>query len=411
MTVTPPAVAGEEAAGHGATQGASTAVRVVHLCSFSPPYPASFVPALESIRERVQLKGWEFEAVFAPGADKHAWYREARDGGMRVRTSRRLPRRARAGWVTDLLAEHAGPTVLHTHFASWDLPAVQAARLRRHPYPVAVIWHRHGILSRKPWLLARDLVRYGGAGRAVDAHLCVGPGGHDQLLRRGTPPKRTLLVPNPVDVHRFTPIEPSERVRARAELGLDRDAAVLVAFVWEWERKGGPLLLRVIADLAGDRDSRLTALLVGGGPVALQQAKRLGIERAVCAVPLRPDVRTWFAAADVFVAPSKAEAFGYAPHEAVSCGTPVVASDVSGHRYFGAHLPAMTLAPLAVRPFADAVEAELAADRGDRAARIAASRRYLERHASVDAWVGKLVHVYEEALARRGAAGVGWTTT
>ncbi len=352
----------------------------------------------------MDARRWSFEAAFAPGADTRGWYQALRNDGMRVRELPPLARRARPGWLAALVGQGPGPVILHTHFARWDVPAVLVARRDRRRDPVAVIWHRHGELSRRPWLLGRDLVRYGLVGRAVDAHLCVGPGGQAQLRARGAPRDRTLLLANPVDIGRFPVADAQERLQARADLQLESGVSVLAAFTWEWERKGGPLLLDLVREL--DRRGRpVTALLVGGGPRARDAVRRLGIERQVRVLEPRGDPRVFFAAADVFLAPSRAEAFGFAPHEAICCGTPVVASDVSGHRYHGVHLAAMQLVALGAGVIADAVEAELAADPTERAARVAASRDYLKHHAGYDAWVQRLLQVYDDVLARRGLRG------
>jgi glycosyltransferase involved in cell wall biosynthesis len=377
-------------------------IRVVQLCDFAAPYPASFVPGLEAIRERTEARGWQFEAVFAPGAEERAWYHEVREAGMCARISPELPRRKRPRWVAELLAEQSGPTILHTHFARWDVPAALVARTSRRGQPVAVVWHRHGMLSRDPLLLARDVARFRLGSLAIDAHLCVGPGGYAQVLRRGSRPRRTLLLPNPIDTSRFPIASEEDRAQARAELGIDPTIDLLVAFTWDWELKGGPLFVSLVRELVS-RGRRVSALAVGGGQPAAADARRIGVEPHVSVVAPRADPQVFFAAASVFIAPGGHEGLGFAPLESVCCGTPVVASDIAGHRHYGSHLPAVNLTPLVPTAMADAVERELGVGGRDRAARVAASRDYLERHAGVEAWVERLLHVYEEALARRGA--------
>ncbi len=372
-------------------------MRVVHLCDYASAYPGSFVPLLQATARAVSARGWSFEAVFAPGAQDRDWYTAIQRDGMLVRSRPQLTRRARLRWVRALLAERTSPTILHTHFAGWDLASL-AARWPRPGDPTGVVWHRHGVLERRP--NPRDVARFGLAGRAVDAHLCVGPGTHAQQLAFRAPPSRTLLFPNPVDVRRFPVAEPHERIRARRELGIEPDVALLVAFTWDWQDKGGPLLLAAARELLR-RGRHFRLLLVGGGAEAQQALQRSGLEGQACIVAPREDPQVLFAAAEVFVAPSPAEAFGFAPHEAVCCGTPAVVSDVPGHRYYGAQLPAMRLTALDPSAFADAIEAELTADQGDRAARAARSRSYLELHASVGAWTDRLLEVYDQVLARR----------
>jgi glycosyltransferase involved in cell wall biosynthesis len=306
--------------------------------------------------------------------------------------------------IASLLNESSGPTILHTHFARWDIPATLVARLprpARRADPVVVIWHRHGTLGGRSTHRGRDVLRFKVVGRGVDAHLCVGPAGYHDVLARGTPPRRTMLFPNGLRVERFPLASGEERARARAELGISRLATVLVAFVWDWERKGGQLLLELVHELEGTKP--VLALLVGAGQEGEAAARRLGVDGSIRRVPARPDPRAFFCAADVFAAPSAHEGLGFAPLEAVCCGTPVVASDVPGHRHFGIHLPAFRLSALSAIAMADAVKEELSSSPEDRMRRIEASRAYLAQHAGLDCWVHRLIHVYEQALRRRGS--------
>jgi glycosyltransferase involved in cell wall biosynthesis len=210
-----------------------------------------------------------------------------------------------------------------------------------------------------------------------------------------------MLFPNGVDIDRFPLANADERARARGEVGIPPGLATLVGFVWDWDLKGGPLLLELVREL--ERRGPVLALLVGGGEQATAAARRLGVEGSVRCMTARPDPRTFFCAADVFVAPSAHEGLGFAPLEAICCGTPVVATDIPGHRYFGAHLPAVRLSALNAAVMADAVVAELSSSSHDRARRIELSRTYLLQEAGLGAWVQRLLHVYEEALHRRGA--------
>jgi glycosyltransferase involved in cell wall biosynthesis len=380
-------------------------VSVVHLCDYASPYPGSFVPMMSAAREAAESRGWQFEAVFGDAAQDRGWYGAARGEGMNVRAIGPLPLREQARMIKSLIAPST-PLIIHTHFAGWDLAAVLASRARRQQMPVAVVWHRHGTLSSRPWPLANALVKFGLLGRAVDAHLCVGPGTHAQLLARGSPRTRTLLLPNPVDVRRFRAVDARERARARAELGIDPDTELLVAFTWHWRLKGGPLLVEVVSEL-GRRGRPVVALAIGAGPAAEDAARARGLGTRIREVAARPDPRVFYAAADVFVAPGEVEGFGFAPLEALCCGTPVVASDIAAHRYHGRQLPAMHLSKPAPGPMADAVEQELTIGREDLAYRLAESRSYLERCAGPEVWMERLLHVYDAVLAHRGLGPTG----
>jgi len=125
-----------------------------------------------------------------------------------------------------------------------------------------------------------------------------------------------------------------EPAAARAALDLPRDVP-LVLFVGRLlALKGVHHLIRAMAEVgARCPDARL--VVVGGGeelPSLTRVVGDLGLADRVRFVGERSheDVIRFMRAADVFVLPSLTEAFGVVLLEAMSCGLPVVASNVDG---------------------------------------------------------------------------------
>ena len=156
----------------------------------------------------------------------------------------------------------------------------------------------------------------------------------------GADPARVLVVPPGVDLDRFAP---TDRRRAREQVGVAQDAVVLL-FVGRIQPLKAPDVLlhaaaRLLADEPGLRD-RLQVLVVGAPsgsglaePRKLQElATSLGIADVVRFVPpQRPaELAAHYRAADVVVVPSHNESFGLVALEAQACGTPVVAAAVGG---------------------------------------------------------------------------------
>jgi glycosyltransferase involved in cell wall biosynthesis len=112
----------------------------------------------------------------------------------------------------------------------------------------------------------------------------------------------------------------------------------------------------------------------------------------------------YYAAADFFVMPSTAEAFGLMAIEAMACGKPVLSFE-------GTSLPEVTFAP----------DAGLAVPKGDEAALAAAlrrwlqnpdevaergrqSRRYAEEHYAISLHANRIARLYQDIIDRRGDA-------
>jgi D-inositol-3-phosphate glycosyltransferase len=153
-------------------------------------------------------------------------------------------------------------------------------------------------------------------------------------------PARVEVVHPGVDLAVF---RPQDKLRARSDLGLPPDAAVLLFAGRIQPLKAPDVLLRAVAELLrrvpGLR-SRLVVPIVGGPsgtglehPESLAQlSSQLGLDDVVRFVPpvAQEDLARWCAAATVVAVPSYNESFGLVAAEAQATGTPVVAAAVGG---------------------------------------------------------------------------------
>lgn len=150
------------------------------------------------------------------------------------------------------------------------------------------------------------------------------------------------IIPCGTDIHRFGSIT---QQAAREQLGIDPQSKV-VFYVGRFdERKGIETLVRAVGQskLRGNQDIKL---IIGGGsrPGQSDGLERERIESIVAELGMTEFtvfpgrlgdeiLPVYYAAADVCVVPSHYEPFGLVAIEAMSCGTPVVASDVGGLQF------------------------------------------------------------------------------
>jgi teichuronic acid biosynthesis glycosyltransferase TuaC len=125
-----------------------------------------------------------------------------------------------------------------------------------------------------------------------------------------------------------------DRSAARAQLAID-DKAELVLFVGRLDDKKGIFeLLEAFASLASYRP-KLRLAYVGDGPggeLLRNKAKQFALEQRIffpgpCS---SQKVAEWLAAANVLALPSYSEGYPNVVIEALSCGRPVIATDVGG---------------------------------------------------------------------------------
>lgn len=142
--------------------------------------------------------------------------------------------------------------------------------------------------------------------------------------------RKSVVIPNGVDIDYFRPPERDERNRARAQLGLGEEEKVVV-FVGSLDRRKRPgLLIPPVHDLRR-RGHKVVLVIAGDGPLKerLLAAADLG---GVRMLGFQNDVRGLYWAADLFVLPSTHEGMPMAAIEALACGVPVLLSDIPPHR-------------------------------------------------------------------------------
>jgi glycosyltransferase involved in cell wall biosynthesis len=145
------------------------------------------------------------------------------------------------------------------------------------------------------------------------------------------PPEKISLVPNAIDLRRFSPGEASWD-EARAQLGLPAASRIVAGVGRLNPQKNFALFLDIAAQLA-PRFPDLHFLLAGDGPeeqMLREKASALGIANRVTFSGYVADTRLVYLAADVLLMPSRYEGLPMTLLEAMAMGLPVVASKLDG---------------------------------------------------------------------------------
>ena len=151
-----------------------------------------------------------------------------------------------------------------------------------------------------------------------------------ELVREyGIPPEDVVVIHSGVDGREFTPEKGSAHRRAvRERHGLSDTDFLLLFLGNEFRRKGLTTVLRALAE-PGLEDARL--LVAGKDDPApyRREAGRLGVAGRVLFVG-PADAAQLYGAADVFVMPTRYEAFALVLLEAMASGLPVVTTRTAG---------------------------------------------------------------------------------
>lgn len=223
------------------------------------------------------------------------------------------------------------PDIIHAH-GFWYAPADIAARAARRLHIPFVLNPYYAPRGKPLWRAYRALIGNRTMDRA-DAVVVISPQEESLLRTDGFAPRRTELIPPGINEGEFAAL----RNNPFARIGLDGKRVLF--FAGRIARaKGIDLLLRALPwILRSAQDDRMNVHLAIAGedfgerPAFEKLADELGIARAITWLGKLPreELIAAYQHANVFVFPSRYEAFGIAPLEAQAAGCPVVATNVA----------------------------------------------------------------------------------
>jgi len=293
--------------------------------------------------------------------------------------------------------------VLHSHLFYSSVFASPIGWLCRVP---VIIETPH---VREQWRTGRIKSRFvvdRAVGCFVDGYIAVSEANRRYLVEsKRLPARKITVVHNGVDLRRF---DPARRAPSglKPSLGFGEGDPTLVSVGRLEPQKGHSVLIAAMARVRS-RFPQGRLVLVGEGSLRsalADQARALGLERAVRFAGYQANVADWLALADVTVLPSLYEGLPIVAIESLAAGRPMVATAVDGTpEVIVDGKTGLTVPPRDPVKLAEAIgrllgDSELARQLA------AAGRRWVADHFSQDLQVSQTQLVYLRALKASGCS-------
>ncbi len=278
-----------------------------------------------SVAAHLPSLGWDVDAAFPPIDDSGAFEGWVADQGVSLTSSDAIARSGRSKRWRDIPAlrsfvRRLSPDVVNYHVGhTISLKTMLALRAARVP----VVISAHGPYPSSALVRRQTML----AGRLADRLIANSTATRDRLLANRIPERKIERIFCGVEV----PSELPGRDAARAELGVAPDTFLIAGAARLDRRKGFHELIDAVAALPDDGPP--AELLIGGD----------GAERAALTAQIDgtlsgrarltgrlPTLHTLYAAADLFVLPSRFEGFGLVYVEASLHGVPSIGYRIGG---------------------------------------------------------------------------------
>ncbi len=256
-------------------------------------------------------------------------------------------------FMEDFITREGNPyKLIHAHFFMSGLVAAELKQ--RLGIPFVVTFHALGKVRRQhqgkaDWFTDEGFAIEERVVREANQIVALCPQDRDDLVRLyDADPERITIIPNGYNPSTLYPID---KLLARMVLGLDPKEKIILQLGRMVPRKGVDTVIEALAELKQRHATAARLIIVGGESDTpdpeitpeigrLQRlAERLGVSDTVTFVGRRgrDALLYYYSAADVFVSVPWYEPFGITPVESMSCGTPVIGSEVGGIKHTVQH--------------------------------------------------------------------------
>ena len=287
--------------------------RVLHICDYAANYRGNFIDSLESIETyHDNVENFFLFPCMARETDAQKWIVEMnREHTKAYIQESNMIKNFLA--LAKILKKHKINRIVR-HFSDPKIDLLikilfrgkYVVRFFHGSYPM-----RKNLIKHKIYEFLWHKNKFVGVSDAVT-----------EQVRKAHPKFSVFSIPNAIQFDRLNQQDPFERP----------EGISLLMMGWDFYGKGADLAIKAAYTLQKKYNVTLQIACASNIEKNKELAYEVLGERAdwIRFLPPTNNIGTYYRATDIFLSPSRAEAFGYANIEAVSCGNSIVLSKVDG---------------------------------------------------------------------------------
>lgn len=296
---------------------------IVYICKYAADYAGNFMTCIYQLSKIAKKNGYDIYFILPKEAKNKEWIKIVNNISDEVFFMEFNYKSVRKS-IRTIKQNFNEETIIHTHFL--DYKDIFAIKQEVDFLKSKIVFHQHmhvnlnknNIKNKIKKLISRYVfrnVRFIGVSDAVSSD-----------LRVAFPKEIVYTVINAIDFERL------ENIEQNYEIQVDKNYFNILIFGTHYHRKGVDIAIKAIGKLLNKSDMNIKLYIITHDIEITRKIilDEFGEVEFLKFVNPMEEISVLYNELDVFISPSRSEAFGYAVVEASYCRCQVIASDTKG---------------------------------------------------------------------------------
>lgn len=359
-------------------------MNILQVCAYAAEYEGNFMKSLYSLENKLNSMGHNVYYAFPEKTKEMLWCQNLEKRTkvfyLPLRMARIKP--STYLYLRNVIKENEIKLV-HSHFELYDLPLAMVCK------DVKMVWHIHDAIQNhysRANISRRILYKLHYSVFSKKANVISVSNKHlDFVKSLGLKSPSYKVILNGTDLQRIKKVDFNKKKKFD-----------FLIFAWEFERKGGPLVLEA-AQILEDAGYKFVIAFVGNEDTWSKELVKNYINKSwLFKQDFVEDVNVLYDNTKCFLHVSLAEGCSYALEESIYTGLPIICSDIEENQFSFDFPTVHVVKNNDAYSTADAMKKLIDSNFEQDDNIIEQSRELLKNNYSIDSWSNKIIDYYRE---------------